>query len=595
MSANNAPPPPRTSSMRLPVVVLPNHLSNKADASSKTLPSVTPTASPATALPLNALNPYSLDATGFVSASHQRMRRYDRLGPPPDPRADVYRDIQPRDPSNSQPVSALAQHLSTLQQRDGHSGHNGQNGLNGQSGQNDNIVGWMQSHPHLTLVPPHIQGLASMFAPIPDHASKRKILDEFQATLVRHIDGIQSTSLYDKIHSDPILSNQQKRRVVDVLAEVRYSFLTRRYDAGYNDVNWKHTCGEIGQVLDIAAKRGVAADATEDAVLASIFSDAAKFRENFLTHNVDGAIAAVYTLPRHGIGGSRLIGIAHATAEHQIGPPRFMAAMVRNAAENVIRTQFPMLDGQNHGQANQNALAIIHRAVQRIQQKIADPLNPQHVVLHPQGWACIGFDQTPLGDGGFLGQLSEQRIVRLIGLDAWYTMHPNTPWFTASTTVVDGDSLINYMTADGVGKIVAISGPNTPFRDEIVFDSIFSCGASYVDASSIMSDAAMSLAQLGVAATRAKLDAVRRHIAEQLQRGSLEFRTPHFAEIVAQERVDMAQLLIRYTTDVVIVEVPPHRENVVPFWNAPLQYDEQNAHFEFAKLIKRAVADALRI
>lgn len=588
MSANNAPPPPRTSSMRLPVVVLPNHLSNKSDASNKTLPSVTPTASPATALPLNALNPYSLDATGFVSASHQRMRRYDRLGPPPDPRADVYRDIQPRDPHHPPPASALTQHLSTLQQRDGQN-----NGL--AHGENDSIVGWMQSHTHLTLVPPHIQGLSSMFAPIPDHASKRKILDEFQATSVRHIDGIQSSSLYDKIHGDMTLSSQQKRRIVDVLAGVRYSFLTRRYDAGYNDVNWKHTCGEIGQVLDIAEKRGVSADATEDAVLASIFSDAAKFRENFLTHNVDGAIAAVYTLPRHGITGSRLVGIARATVEHQIGPPRFMAAMVRNAAENVIRTQFPMLDGQNHGQANQNALAIIHRAVQRIQQKIADPLNPQHVVLHPQGWASISFDQTPLGDGGFLSQLSEQRIVRMVGLDAWYTMHPNTPWFTASTTVVDGDSLINYMTADGVGKIVAISGPNTPFRDEIVFDSIFSCGASYVDASSIMSDAAMSLAQLGVAATRAKLDAVRRNIAAQLQRGSLEFRTPHFAEIVAQERVDMAQLFIRHTADVVVVEVPPHRENVVPFWNAPLQYDEQNAYFEFAKLIKRAVADALRI
>src|SRR3712207_7928403 len=47
----------------------------------------------------------------------------------------------------------------------------------------------------------------------------------------------------------------------------------------------------------------------------------------------------------------------------------------------------------------------------------------------------------------------------------------------AATAVIDADSLVNYVTPDGVGKIVAICGPGTPFRDATVFHSIFSCGA----------------------------------------------------------------------------------------------------------------------
>jgi hypothetical protein len=125
------------------------------------------------------------------------------------------------------------------------------------------------------------------------------------------------TNLYEKIMRSDKLDAVQKERVLNALAEVKDAY--RRIDAavdaaappdsgarGYQDVNWKHTRAEVDQVLDAAAKMGLSPIETENAMLASIFSDSVKFpqgdphnKPNFLVHNMDGAKAAAEVLPRY--------------------------------------------------------------------------------------------------------------------------------------------------------------------------------------------------------------------------------------------------------------------------------------------------------
>lgn len=491
--------------------------------------------------PLSAFNPYSLDASGWVEPTITRAVAYERGGPPADPRAAAApsgeRAVLERQLDDLRKAARPLVAVETLFQR------------------------W--------LVHPRRAEVGALF-PLPRTRQRRAALAADVASVrVRSARG-EVTELERKVHECGALTPIEADRILDVLTELRHAWTTREADSGYDDINWRHTCQEVGQILDVAEENGLDPMVTEDAVLASLFSDAAKLKGNFLTHHIDGAVAAAIALPRHldvstAGGRARLVSICQAILEHQVGPPRFMAQMVRMGIEEKLR-----VDGGSRA-----GLESLHA-------KIADPLNSDHVLMHPDGYGVLRVDEQ------------EEALLARVGLSAWYVPHPCTPWFFASSAVIDADSLVNYVTPDGVGKIVAICGPGTPFRDPTVFHSMFSCGASFVDAVSVMSDGAMPAMRAGVQRTREVIDEVRAKVLAELQQGWLRFPVATLETVLEEEDVDVRFLTwVSHGADV-LVDVPAENPATLPYWSRPLDYETPGAALEFAKLIRRRVADLLR-
>lgn len=508
---------------------------------------------------LNDLNPYSLDANGWCDPTATRADQYERKGPPADPRADVGASLMARGDFSGE--MSGEEHRATVERQ----------------------------LRELKQVEPKPVAVEKMFAMWLAHPRRAEVSNLFpslkgaerRATLRREIGKVRVRSaggdvveLSTKVEQCKALTPLESKRILDVLVDLRHAWKTRDADAGYDDINWKHACQEVGQILDVAEENNMSALQAEDAVLASLLSDAAKLRNNFLTHHIDGAVAAAYVLPRFIdvdglLGRARIVSICQAILEHQVGPPRFMAQMVRMGIEEKLRASSSRTDG----------LDGLHK-------KIADPLNPAHATLHPDGYGVLNVTTR------------ERELLGLVGLSDWYVPHPATPWFFAATAVIDADSLVNYVTPDGVGKIVAICGPGTPFRDATVFHSIFSCGASFVDAVSVMSDTAMSAMREGVAQTRDAIEDVRARVLAEIEEGWLHFAPAELRRVVEEESVDVTRLTSTKRDGEILIDVPWEDSGKLPYWNSALDYDAKDANgaaaYEFAKLLRRRVADLLR-
>ena len=96
------------------------------------------------------------------------------------------------------------------------------------------------------------------------------------------------------------------------------------------------------------------------------------------------------------------------------------------------------------------------------------------------------------------------------------------------------------------------------------------------------------------------IDRVRQEVGAQLETGSLKFDAATFDALLAQEKVDLGPLNVRRSGHEVVVDVPGDPKNV-PYFHAPLDFPAGEARehgadaaYEFAKLIRRTVADALR-
>jgi hypothetical protein len=500
---------------------------------------------------LNALNPYSFTVDGYGAPTPERIAKYDRVGPAPDPRADVTRPagtfspIAMRIAQMAQDDAPPVDHAALLAAMRDHPAAHGSVGKKADGTPLPSV---------LSLFPPRSK------VAIPE---AMKALVDFAA---KSADGALVMSLQDKIVSSRALSPEGKSRVLDILVTAHDSLRARGGDASYNLVAWTHLAAEVGQVLDVAELRGLHKSAAgrekaEDAVVASVFSDLVKFRETLLDHNVHGAIAAA-TLLQGKYPEERLAGIVQATLEHQIGPPRFMAMIAKMKMEGANGGPSPIIDA--------------------IRDKLADPLNPEHVELTPAGAARVRFSDE------------ERAMLGKIGLDDWYVPHPSTPWFDASSTVIDADSLVNYVTPEGVGKIVAISGPDTPFKDPTVFDSMFSSGASYVDAVGVMSDVAMAPVAQGVQRTKDAIDQVRTKLDPVLRSGVVVMHRDALERLMDEEKVDRSLLNIVREGTQVRIEVPTTADGGIAFWNEPLDYPAGGPPYEFAKLLRRIVADELR-
>jgi hypothetical protein len=498
---------------------------------------------------LNRLNPYSLDANGWCEPTDSRALAYEREGPPADPRASV---VSGGDREH------IARQLGELRK------------IKGPPVAVEPLYHAWAEHPRREAV-------SALFPELRGSHRRQALRREVGRVRVRSARG-EVIDLETKVRGCPAIAEAEAERILEVLVDLRHAWKTRDADAGYDEINWRHACQEVGQILDVAEESRLDAFATEDAVLASLFSDAAKLKGNFLTHHIDGAVGAALVLPRfldmdHEEGRTRLVTICQAILEHQVGPPRFMAQMVRMGIEEQHRVLVASGRVDEAGSLE---------GLEGLQQKIADPLNPQHVTLHPHGYGVLDVDER------------EAALLARVGLPAWYVPHPATPWFVASSAVIDADSLVNYVTPDGVGKIVAICGPGTPFHDATVFHSIFSCGASFVDAVSVMSDTAMSAMRDGVQRTRSTIEEVRAQVLSEIEEGWLYFSPNEFRVIVEEEDVDVAMITSTRRDGEILVDVPWSDGANLPYWNVPLDYAEKNAAYEFAKLLRRRVADLLR-
>jgi hypothetical protein len=512
---------------------------------------------------LNALNPYSVTAEGWGDTTDSRMQRYDRVGPPADPRAATDAFDEKTSPFQRHVAMLRAQAAPRVDF--------------------ERLYDRWAKHPRRFVRTTTEPGILDLFPAAPDRAA---LVDEMRGFEVQDVRG-HRTVLFDRIMGSSALSAAQKERVLHVLADVRWSMKTRAMDDGYDDINWRHACGEVGQVLGLCEEAGVPQEDAEDAILASVFSDAAKFRGNFLVHNVDGAVAAAHVLARFfdversAAARARVVRVCQACVEHQVGPPRFMGGMVRMSLERKL-----LEEG-----VGEKELDELRPLLDDVQARIADPLNPDHVSFDADGAATTAFDASVRAGAR---RVDEKELLALVGIERWYVPHPATPWYVASSTVIDADSLVNYVTPDGVGKIVAICGPGTVFHDGTLFHSIFSCGASYVDAVSVMSDEAMAAVKDGVRRTRAAIEAMRTSIAAELEAGSLIFQSDGFLELAIDETADLDQVTGFEAEGAVYVDVPWRDDGTLPYWNAPLDYASPGPEFEFAKLLRRKAADLLR-
>ena len=295
---------------------------------------------------------------------------------------------------------------------------------------------------------------------------------------------------------DSGLSISQKYRVLNSLSQVREHFVNQRPNGMAEpdqQGNWIHTQGELGRVMDASRAGTLNNLQTEAAMLASLFADSVKSKANFFTHHMDSALAADHVLSKQfgaGFNRGRLDGIVHAVREHQIGPPEFMSMLYGNRIKAALNFKLS---------AEQEV------ALGSLQKKIADPLNPANETFTTK-------------DGGSALKLNaqEKALLELTGAREWYVPKETNAWNRSSRAVIDGDSMDNYFTPGGIGKIGGLGGPESDkwFMTRRldagpgVVDrttNIGSARASGADAGKIITPESKPLAQASLAQTEAAI------------------------------------------------------------------------------------------
>lgn len=305
---------------------------------------------------------------------------------------------------------------------------------------------------------------------------------------------VDGQSVLDRLNSSP-LSAEQKGRVISSLAQVREEYVRQRNGGKMDadqEVNWIHTQGELGRVIDVGLKTKAPAHQIEDALLASMFSDSVKAKTNFFTHHLDGALAADHVL-RPMLGGNftaaRLEGIVQAIKEHQIGPPEFMATLYGGRIRGALL------------QENGAVSPAEADALKKLFMKMANPLSEE-------------VPKFRSSSGGTYVQFTaeEQALLKRAGVDSWSVPDARNPWNSVSRMLIDGDSIDNYATPGGFGKIAKIRGPESDqwFKDRRIDSddlipgndtSLGSARLSKKQAEKAMSSAGQELANQSVAET----------------------------------------------------------------------------------------------
>ena len=331
-------------------------------------------------------------------------------------------------------------------------------------------------------------------------------------------------SAYDKLMSDTSMSAEQKTRVLDLLADVREHYASYRTADGKmladQEVNWIHTQGELAKVIESAQANKLTGIETENALIASMFSDSAKFADtaltkaNFATHHLDGALAAAEALQRRGFPADRINAITQAIREHQIAPPEFMGMIYHMTISGTLKGKL--------------ASGAIDQAKFDQMKKVLDDMT----VVGPDNMARIkhiaDVNNAPLvknskGEWEVAFTPEQKELMALTGGDSWYVPHDprfladgktpdpefrNLPeseqaqrisTYKSSRALIDGDGIDNYATIGGASKIVKIRGPETVFKDKTVWNSVESVDTSFNDALKVMSPEGQRIAQASLA------------------------------------------------------------------------------------------------
>lgn len=353
-------------------------------------------------------------------------------------------------------------------------------------------------------------------------ASIKEVADDLSKVKAIGPDG-KPVSVYDSLMDDPTLSQAQKERILHNLSEVREHFAAyRQGDRMHPDpeVNWIHTQGELGKVMESARANNLTADQMEDALLASMYSDSVKFAfpppegasPNFFTHHLDGALAADEMLSRQGFPRERIDRIVQAIKEHQIAPPEFMGLLYHGQIKRGLDAQLAnnVITAEKHGQMLEvlDSMTVKKEVAPGVQLSYIDKIanvNDAPLVRNADGSYEVMF--TP----------QERELMQLAGVEGWSV--PKNPQldsgfealpkaeqerlisqYKISRALIDGDGIDNYTTLGGASKIVTIRGPETMFQDATVWKSVDSVDQSFKDAYNVMTSEGQRLANQSLAA-----------------------------------------------------------------------------------------------
>jgi hypothetical protein len=332
--------------------------------------------------------------------------------------------------------------------------------------------------------------------------SLKELREDLAHVPVRGENG-QVSHIYDKIEQTSLLNREDKDLIWKCLSIVRNAFKSleetranRKEEKGYQwNMNWKHVRAEIDQVLEASRLLKLDPTRTRDAILASIFSDCAKNRKNFIVHNIHGAQAAELVLSQlldcsNESDKSTIERVARAVREHQIAPPEFMASVVAIMIchrQALAHFDFLADDGEIDSEGN-DADQKSKRLVRSIFKKITSPFEKSH--LTPD-LATIDFSPA------------ERQLLVNIGIDQWYVPHPDIPDSVIAHAVIAGDHSVNYNHPEGLAKIALLRGPDTEeiFKDPTIHHSLESALKSFGDSFRVIRPEVQSLAVDGLRKT----------------------------------------------------------------------------------------------
>lgn len=343
------------------------------------------------------------------------------------------------------------------------------------------------------------------------------------STTIKGADG-KPLSAYEKLMADPSMSPEQKTRVLDLLADVREHYASYRTPDGKmlpdQEVNWIHTQGELAKVIESAQANKLTGLETENALIASMFSDSAKFTEtaltkaNFATHHLDGALAAAEALERRGFPPDRINAITQAIREHQIAPPEFMGFIYHMTISGTLKGKL--------------AAGVIDQAKFDQMKKVLDDMTVIGPDNLPRIKQIADVNNAPLvknskGEWEVAFTAEQRELMNLTGNNHWFVPHDpryladgktldpefqrlspgeqaeRISTYKSSRALVDGDGIDNYATVGGASKIVKIRGPETTFKDKTVWDSVQSVDTSFNDALKVMTPEGQRIAQASLA------------------------------------------------------------------------------------------------
>jgi len=358
------------------------------------------------------------------------------------------------------------------------------------------------------------------------------------------------------------LTAEMKERILNVLAELRKA--SRRLEAsipesstlkGFHETNWHHTLLQVEAVLYAALRINLKESQLEDAILASAFSEAIRMPstdqqlDNFIVHNVDGALAATEVLSRyfnHNSDGDRVRVIAHCVREHQASPPQFMADFTTLLLEDALEEA---ISGEQTD------------LIESIATKIAHP------VESPRAEDVDGASRLVFSD-------AERKVLSRIGVEHWFVPNPESPWYNTSQAVITANMLVGYATPHGLAELVASRAPGEAmsFEDATIFESVEAAQASYKDACALLDTPAWTL-----------MHDVWEHTQDA------------FADICDDMEGWFGEL------EGSGIEIERNPDGTIPFWDAPLKYPtsselnpSEQAQFDFAETITLEVVRRLK-